>query len=311
MKNLIFDTHHLLHRTFFSITEKLNADDLSALGLHKALFSMNKMFKKFNPDRVICVFDSSSWRKDYTNSDGCITYKKYKGNRRQNLDEDQIIKYKIFDAHIQQFREMLKTKTGISVYHREKLEADDIIWGIVDSNPDDDHIIITGDNDFLQLLRYSNVTIYDPIQEKNKDLLEYDSDAEYFMFHKCFRGDTGDNVMSAYPRLRSEKIKKAYTDDFTLENLLQHTFEQEFFDDSGKLVKQKFKTLDVFFENMTLMDLTCQPYHIKEMIRETVSEDNRSRYNMIQFGKYCKSVGLQNISENISNFTDLLVGGKR
>ncbi len=310
MKHLIFDTHHLLHRTFFTIAEEMDAETMSAMGLHKALVSMNKFYKQFMPDNVVCVFDNYSWRKEYTASDKCLSIKKYKGNRRKDLSERQVIQFQIFDEHIQYFKSILKEKTGILVLERERLEADDIIAGFVMSKPEDTHIVLTGDNDFLQLLKYDNVTIYDPIQDKAKTLEEYDFDADYFMFQKCFRGDAGDNVMSSYPRIRSDKIKKAYTDDYTFENALQHTFDVEYFNESGELCKKTFKTMDVFNENLLLMDLNSQPEDIKQLISETVSQTKRSRYNMIEFMKFCNSMGLKNISESLTNFTGLLVGKK-
>ena len=130
---------------------------------------MNKCYKQFMPDEVICVFDSPSWRKTYTSGDDCLTHKKYKGNRRKNLTEKQIIQYEIFDRHIQEFKAILKNKTGILVLEGESLEADDIIAGYVQNNETDTHIIVTSDNDFLQLLKYDTVTIFDPIKDKKKD----------------------------------------------------------------------------------------------------------------------------------------------
>lgn len=310
MRNLIFDTHHLLHRTFFSILEDYDAETMTSLSFHKALTSMNKCYKQFMPDEVICVFDSPSWRKTYTSSDDCLTHKKYKGNRRKNLTEKQIIQYEIFDRHIQEFKAILKNKTGILVLEGESLEADDIIAGYVQNNETDTHIIVTSDNDFLQLLKYDTVTIFDPIKDKKKDLSEYDFDANYFMFQKCFRGDAGDNVMSAYPRIRSDKIKKAYTDDFILENLLHHKFDQEFFDESGQLVKREYRTVDVFNENLLLMDLEYQPEHIKRKITDCVTKTSRSRYNMIEFMRFCRKMDLTNIANSLTQFTDLLVGHK-
>lgn len=301
--------HHLLHRTFFSVGE-MDPETMSEMGLHKALISMNKFHKMFMPDNVVCVFDNPSWRKEYTASEKCISHKKYKANRRKNLTEKQIIQFEVFDQHIQYFKSIIKEKTGMLILERERLEADDIIAGFVEAYPDDTHIILTGDNDFLQLLKYDNVTVYDPIEDKAKNLSKYDFDADYFMFQKCFRGDTGDNVMSSYPRVRTEKIKKAYTDDFTLENLLQHTFTVEYFDDSGELVSKKYKTLDVYHENLLLMDLSCQPDDIKQLIHETVRQTKRSRYNMIEFMKFCNSVGLKNIAESLTGFTGLLLGKK-
>jgi 5'-3' exonuclease len=108
VKHLIFDTHHLLHRTFFTIGEDMDAETMSAMGLHKALMSMNKFYKQFMPDNVVCVFDNYSWRKDYTASDKCLSIKKYKANRRKDLTEKQVAQFKIFDDHIEYFKSILK-----------------------------------------------------------------------------------------------------------------------------------------------------------------------------------------------------------
>lgn len=312
MKNLIFDMHHLLHRTFFSITETDDAETLSSFALHKAMFSMNKMFKKFKPDNVIAAFDNSSWRKLYTDSDKCITHKKYKSNRRKNMDAQKAARYAVFDKHVSELKLMLKEKTGILVLEGAYLEADDIISGYIESRYDENHIIITGDNDYLQLLRYDNVQIYDAMVDKMKSLDEYDNDPDYYIFTKCIRGDNSDFVMSAYPKLRETKMKKAYTDTFTFENIMNHEFTVDTFDDDGNLVEKTFKTKDVFEENKLLMDLRCQPDDIKQLINLSIERciKERSSYDMFEFMRYCNRNKLKNISSGMDSFTDLFVGRK-
>jgi len=325
MKHLIFDMHHLLHRTFFSLDQEtkgnknnyvdtsqkeVSIEELCSFSFHKSLNSMNKHYKLFTPNNVVAVFDTSSWRKDYTNGPNCITHKKYKGNRRKNLTPEKEKQFFIFDEYIKYFKKIIKEKTGILVLEGDKLEADDIIWGFINKHSSDEHIVITGDNDFLQMLKFPNVSVFDPINEKYKDLSEYDNDADYFMFHKCIRGDTGDNVMSSYPRIRSDKIKKAYTDDYTFSNIMEHEFSVDIFDEQGNLINKKYKTKDVFLENLLLMDLDSQPEDIKNKIVTMLDNTTRGKYNMLEFKKFCNDMDLNIISESIMNFTNLLVGKK-
>lgn len=310
--HLIFDTHHLLHRMFFAITDDSDPETISAMSIHRTLHYINKMYKKYKPNNVVAAFDNSSWRKLHTISPSAITYKKYKGNRRKDLTEEKIIRYKVFDDHVLKFKNMLKEKTGILVLDGALLEADDLISGFIDKYQDHKHTLISGDGDFLQLLRNPNITIFDPIPEKDKSLEEFDFDAEYFIFQKCFRGDPGDNVMSSYPRLSSKKMKIAYKDEFALENIMQHKFMVKYFDEQGNVVEKEFKTYEVFTENLMLMDLTQQPDHIKNLIAETIekNETDRSKYNMFHFMKYCTSEKLYSILESVDSFCDVLIGHK-
>lgn len=310
--HLIFDMHHLLHRMFFAITDAKDAETICAMSIHRTFHQLNSMYKKYKPNNVVAAFDNSSWRKLHTASDKAITHKKYKGNRRKDLTEEQIIRFEIFDDHVQQFKTILKEKTGILILDGELLEADDLIAGFIQKYENDKHTLVSGDNDFLQLLRHPNLTIFDPIPDKNKTLEEYDFDPDYFIFHKCFRGDSGDNVMSSYPRLSTKKIKDAYTDEFNLENIMQHKFKVEYFDPAGNLVEKEYKTSEVYSENLLLMDLTQQPPHIKQLISNTIekNEGERSKYNMIEFIRYCNRARLFGIAEAVEQFCDVLVGHK-
>lgn len=310
--HLIFDMHHLLHRMFFAITDAKDAETLCAMSIHRTFHQLNNMYKKYKPNNVVAAFDNSSWRKLYTASGNAITHKKYKGNRRKDLTEEQIIRFEIFDDHVAQFKTILKEKTGILILDGELLEADDLIAGFIQKYENDKHTLVSGDNDFLQLLRHPNLTIFDPIPDKNKTLEEYDFDPDYFIFHKCFRGDSGDNVMSSYPRLSTKKIKDAYTNEFNLENIMQHKFKVEYFDPAGNLVEKEYKTSEVYSENLLLMDLTQQPSHIKELIFSTIekNEGQRSKYNMIEFIRYCNRARLFGIAEAVEQFCDVLVGHK-
>lgn len=308
---LILDASNIMYRSFFA---NKDADEDVTIGMchHMALMSMNKYYRKYQSDDVILAFDNYSWRKAYTkNPDKCLTYKKYKGTRRQNLTKKEEERLAKFDEHVQEFMNIMKTKTGCIVLERKYLEADDLIAGFIQAAPDDKHILVSSDNDFIQLMRNPNVTIIDPMTDKPKSLADWNFDADYFMFEKCIRGDAGDNVMSSYPRIRKTKIEEAYNDPLAKVNVMNHTFVAEYLDPvSGDLIKKEYKTAEVFEENKLLMDLTAQPPGIRKMINETILDalDNRGKFAYFDFLKFCGKYQLDRILKSMDHLTPLLSG---
>jgi hypothetical protein len=188
-----------------------------------------------------------------------------------------------------------------------------MIAGYVRMHKNEKHIIVSRDRDYLQLLRFPNVSIFDPADGKFLDLKKYDGDPKYFMFFKCIRGDTGDNVIAAYPRVREPKIKSAYENDFDRNNMMQHAYEVEYLDKrTGDMKKKNLVVGEVFEENELLMDLTKQPEAIREMIYESIldAKDNRGKYNMIKFLRFCSRAGFQHLISDINKYNKLLKGPK-
>lgn len=305
---LIIDASNILYRTFFAhIKESLDVN----IGMchHMALSTMNKYFNNTKADDVVLAFDDYSWRKAYTKDlSKCVTYKKYKGTRRKDMSPSDKAKMEQFDSHIQEFIDMFRERTRVVVLHRKYLEADDLIAGFIQSHPDDEHVLISSDKDFMQLLVRNNLKIIDPITDKERTLEEYGNDPDYFMFEKCLRGDSGDNVMSAYPRIRTSKIKEAYVDPVVRTNIMQNSFTALVNDEDGSPQEVEFLTQEVFDENILLMDLTAQPDYIRDLIDETISEaiENRGKFNYLDFLRFCGKYELNAIRERADSFVPLL-----
>lgn len=307
-RSLIIDANNILYRTFFAHSKE-NLDVLVGMCHHSALWSMLGFYKEYPADEIVIAFDDKSWRKFYTeNLDECVTDKKYKGERRKNLTESEKQKFAIFDEHVGAFYELLKNETSLLVLKRKYLEADDLIAGYIQNNPDMSHVLISADKDYLQLLGKNDLILIDPDSKKPRSLIDYNNDSDYYMFEKCFRGDKSDNIMSAYPRLRSTKIKEAYSDNYQRENLMEHTFSMLINDSEGNIVEKEYKTRDVFEENNFLMNLTSQPDYIRELINKEISESesNRGTFNYFKFIKFCGKHDLKNILGNIESFIPLL-----
>ncbi|MNC23737.1 5'-3' exonuclease [compost metagenome] len=210
-------------------------------------------------------------------------------------------KYAAFCEHIAEFEDLLRKQTGIVTLARDGLEADDLMAGVAQLfHETHDIIIISADKDLMQLLRYPSVVLIDPATGKPRTLVDHEMDADLFMFVKCIRGDAGDNVQSAFPRVRMTRIKEAYTDPYARANLMNETWT----DETGRELKVK----DLFAENELLMDLAKQPPEIREAIEDGVLEgfDNKGTFNHFHFLRFCGKFGLVNISNSLENFVKML-----
>ncbi len=302
MKYLLFDMSNLLYRTFFAHTQE---DDTTIAGLasHSALVTLNKYFREYKPHKVVAAFDRPSWRKDYTASEECVSKKPYKGNRRQTMTPSEKLKYEQFCAHLNDFETLITDYTTIISLAAAKLEADDLMAGFVQVqtlDPTNEIIIISQDKDMIQLLRFPNVRVVDPATGKDRTLAEWDNDADYFMFLKCIRGDPGDNVQSALPKIRETRIKKAYTDTFERANLMNETWKGP--NDNEFMVKKLYK------ENQLLMDLQMQPDDIQRLIVQTVVKavKNPGKFSYFQFLQFLGKYELKKVAEQADSFVPLL-----
>ena len=305
---LVFDISNMLYRTFFANKQE---DDETGSGLacNIALITLNKYFRIFKPHKVIMAFDRTSWRKAYTaDTELCLSGKPYKGNRRQNMTPSQKEKFIRFTAHLSEFEQMMDKQTSVICLAGDGLEADDLIAGIVDMNPDDDIVIVSADKDLMQLLRHQGVKLIDPASGKDRRLIlddEYDSDVDYFMFEKCIRGDAGDNVQSAFPGVRKTRIRKAYTDAFEKVNLMNEVWELGC---PGEDDYKEFIVKNLFEENRLLMDLKEQPPIIRERMETAITEafENPGKYSHFHFLRFLGKYQLKRISQNVENFVKML-----
>lgn len=314
-KNLIIDASNLLYRTFFANSKDKEAEDI-IVGLcnQASLLHMKYYYNKFKPDNIIMAFDDYSWRKHYTaDLSTCVTNKKYKGNRRKNLTASQEKMLAKFDEHVDDFCKLLQKRTKVIVLRKKYLEADDLIAGYVQMFDDDHNIVVSADKDFIQLLASPNVTLIDPIKDKERDLEEWDNDASLFMFEKCIRGDASDNVQSSYPRLRSTKIREAHLDDFKFNNLMKHTFKVMELDRNNKPHEVEYCTEDLYEENELLMNLTKQPKGIRNMIKKSIKEslENVGKFDYYKFMRFCAKHDMERICNDLNSLTPMLKNKKK
>ena len=135
--------------TFFRARHVVRGDLDTKVGMafHITLSSIKKAWADFNGAHVVFCLEGRSWRKDF--------YEPYKRNRsdaraaqtQAQQDEDTVF-WEMFD----EWKDFVTTKTNCSVLQHPELEADDLIAGWIQAHPNDNHVIISTDGDFAQLI---------------------------------------------------------------------------------------------------------------------------------------------------------------
>ena len=312
--NLFFKSRHIASRGT-SDWEKIG------MALHLTLTGVQGIVRKFGSDNTHVVFalEGRSWRKDF--------YVPYKANRavaRAALTEREAEQDRMFWETYESFTQFLTEKTNVSVLRCPTAEADDIIARFIHLHPHDEHFIISSDGDFAQLItptvkQYNSITgnlitlegYYDDrgreVKDKKTGAHKKLDEPQYLLFEKCVRGDSSDNVFSAYPGVRTKSTKKtiglidAYADrerkGFAWNNLML----QKWPDHNGV----EHRVLDDYQRNVTLCDLTAQPQEVKAAvdacIREQIRVQPKSGVGM-HLMKFCSKYELTKIGDSVEQY---------
>jgi 5'-3' exonuclease len=312
--------------TFFRARHVVRGDTSEKVGMamHIILNSVKKAWQDFNGSHVVFCLEGRSWRKDH--------YEPYKRNRtdaRAAHSPREAEEEKLFWETFDQFKDFVTSKTNCTVLQNPRLEADDLIAGFIQAHPDSDHVIISTDGDFAQLIA-PNVKQYNGVMEittthegyfdaKGKRIVDKKTkqikaapDPSWLLFEKCMRGDTSDNIFSAYPGVREKGTKnkvglrEAFADRGTKGYSWNNLMLQRWTDHEGA----EHKVLDDYNRNVVLCDLTAQPEEIKTIIKETINTEVSKGKNIPQVGvrllKFCAEYDLQRISDNVQSYADPL-----
>lgn len=323
MKYLIVDTANTFFRARHAAHRQADTWDRLGFAIHVTLASIAKAFRDQKADHVVITLEGRSWRKDY--------YEPYKKNRavaRAALTEAEAEEDRLFWETFDVLKTFFYEKSNCTVLRHENLEADDLVAGWIQAHPADEHVIVSSDSDFHQLLahnvkQYNGIQdelhtiegIFDkkgqPVKDKKTGEPKKIPEPEWILFEKCMRGDSSDNIFSAYPGVRTKGTKnkvglqEAYADrgakGFAWNNLML----QSWVDHNGV----EHRVLDDYERNRTLVDLTAQPVHVKTWITETI-ESNSVTKSVPQIGtqfmKFCGKYDLKRISENVQGYVDFL-----
>jgi len=310
-KSLVFDIPNIAYEVAavnkpHSSNANFGSDDATMAGLcmHILFTRVQKFFREHNPDYVVFAFENrNNWRKDYTASPDCVSKNAYKANRV--YDSSMEYYFKMLNA----FKETCTHHTSIICLSAEGLEGDDLIAGYTQLYAKDDHevIVISGDKDFLQLLKNPNVRLLNQRDGKFRnqpgDKIYFDN-LDYFIFQKCIRGDKKDYVFSAFPNVRETRLKKAFTDPYEMTKLMEEQWDAEI---DGKTITYTVK--DLYEENKLLLDLTKQPEEVRQYMFEIIKNEveNLGKYSNFHFLKFLGQFELKKIAEEINKFQDMFI----
>lgn len=315
LANLFFRARHVVRGEL---------EDKVGMSIHTVLGSIRKAWKDFNGNHVVFALEGRSWRKDVY-----APYKRQRSEARAAQTPKEAEEERVFWETFDQFKDFVRDRTNCTVLHNERLEADDLIAGFIQLHPNDNHVIISTDGDFAQLIA-PNVKQYNGVtgitithegyfDEKKKPVVDSKTkevkpapDPQWLLFEKCMRGDTSDNIFSAYPGVREKSSKNkiglrdAFADRFNKGYNWNNLMLQRWTDHEGV----EHRVLEDYQRNKLLCDLTAQPDDVRQLIKDTVDNEVQKNKNIPQVGvrllKFCAEYDLKKISEQIQNYADPL-----
>jgi len=303
--------------TFFRARHVINgsADIKLGMAFHITLNSIKKAWQDFNGSHVVFCLEGRSWRKDYY-----APYKRNRSDARAAHTEKQAEEEKVFWEAFDTFKDFIAEKTNCTVLQHKQLEADDLIAGWIQTHPDAKHVIISTDSDFVQLIA-PNVRQYNGVMEtttthegildkKGKRVIDKKTNQakdvpnpEWLLFEKCMRGDPTDNVFSAYPKVRKNKLEEAFNDRSNRGFAWNNMMLQRWVDHNG----EEHRVLEDYERNRKLIDLAAQPQDIRDVITETINT-NAVPKTIDQVGirllKFCNLYDLKKITDSIQQYAE-------
>ena len=306
MKYLLIDTANMFFRARHVAFRASDPWEKVGYALHISMAAINKVAKKFDADHVVFCLEGRSWRKDY--------YKPYKANRsRSKSRTEQNVNKKKKNCFGKHLMTSINTyvKKPIVVYYVMVMQKQMILLHVgLHYIQTDEHVIISSDSDFYQLIT-ENVTQFNGITDnlitlegifdaKGKQVIDKKTkepkllgDPEYLLFEKCMRGDSSDNVFSAFPGVRKKGTKnkvgllEAYADRHAKGYAWNNMMLQRWTDHEDK----EHRVLDDYNRNKQLIDLTQQPEEIKDRV-DRVHIEQVSNKDVGQVGsKFLKFCG--------------------
>jgi len=229
-KLMLIDGNSLLYRAFYALPLLHTSGGVYTNGVYGFLTMLNRVITQEQPTHIIVAFDKD--RKTFRTQ----MYSEYKANRSAPPDE--------LRGQFQLLREVL-TALNVGFIELEGYEADDIIGTIARRAEKEgmESIIVTGDNDVLQLVSekikvlitkkgISEMELYTPAKVKEK----WEVEPEKIVEVRALAGDSSDNIPGV-PGIGVKTAVKLIKEYGTLENLYEHCDQL-----GGKKLVERLKT---------------------------------------------------------------------
>lgn len=284
---LIVDSNHLFYRLYF--TNLKEVQDNPDFMFHLFLNSLGRHILRYSPQEVILAVDSNSWRKEYFmeninnlkhNFEDPYWSKYLSGYKGQRVKSDSL---KGVLYHLDDLWNNLNECSNIKCVKIQSAEADDII-AVLSKHIKNKVIILSSDKDFIQLLEYPNVNIYDPMKEFFIDGTNINLKQSKIIH--ILQGDTSDNIP---PVAKKVGPKKSLEMSKEIDKLLK----------LDPIIKLRFEF------NKKLIDMIESiPTEVEEKILKYYEGvKNSNNYNTTKIFDFFRKFGLKEISNNLKMFS--------
>ena len=236
---------------------------------------------------VLACDGGNSWRKG--------EFAPYKAHRKK-ARESSGMDWNLFFEYLNNIREEIKANFPYKVIHIHHVEADDVIGTLCKQFGSEGPLaigekilILSGDKDFNQLQKYSNVQQYDPVRKK---FIKADDPYKYLQEH-IIKGDSGDGIPNFLSDdnclvvgTRQKPVTQKKLDSYLNKN------PEEFC--------QSLTELRNYKRNQQLIDLSMIPHTVSESIMEEYNKQANKKAPELM--NYFIQYKLKNLMEHINEY---------
>lgn len=297
---VIMDLSQVLLATMMvQIGNHKNAEITEDMFRHMAVNSIRANKVKFSAEfgeLVIAADSKNYWRRQ--------AFPYYKAGRKEGREQSELDWAAIFEM-MENVTNEVDAFLPYKVIRVEGAEADDIIgaacqrYGKVLGSTDP-ILVLSGDKDFVQLHKYTNVKQYAPAQKK----WVRTDDAQAFLKEHIIRGDKGDgipNVLSEDDTFVLKKRQKTLSQKRMI--ILKDAIEIQA---DGTVTVSKTDPLITdavernIHRNKMLVDLRNTPEKVRtEIVTQLEAPNEKDRSNLLP---YFMDKGLRHLTEHLSEF---------
>lgn len=281
----LFDFNNLAIRCFFSSAINANSEnpDLKLWKYFVINSIYESIFKGGVSEIVLAIDDKRSWRKN--------VFPRYKESRRKKRDKSDVdwdLFHNEFNNLIEEIKEYLPFKT----IRINEAEADDIIAVIALYGKKDQYVIISNDEDYLQLSS-PKIKIYNP---QKMMYIKHDN-PELFVVEKSLLGQPKDDIFNIKTPINwpYDKRKPGFGPK-ALKEVMEYDWEKWLNDNNLK---------ERFLINKKLIDFKEIPDYLKSGILNTYNNYKLPDPN--NFYSFFKKNNFPSYLENIHNVENNLL----
>ena len=262
----------------------------------KFLQSIRSLSKRFNDNLLMVAWDISP--SQFRTS----LYADYKGGLRSNVP-NIVLQHR--NKTLMELHSKVLPICGIPSVCLSGVEADDIIYGMCQKYSAEDKIIVSEDQDYLQLVN-GNTKVYQPIKKQliDDDVLcaqfgvkDMELAAKLVLIQKCLKGDPSDNIK----RIPS-------IGDVTLGRILKgYANEGTFLEGDRNLLKQHKETIEVHRKLVSLKEIPeVWAQQINQRIEAAINSAHQYSNNGELVSEVVSEFGLFEVADEFFLYRDSL-----